>query len=71
MEAIFNEREKSTADVVQVPQGYVVFEWSHQAPHSSFEEIVRCGIRVQERACQLLVAAKDAGAFRSAKAGMT
>ena len=41
MEAIFNEREKSPADVVQVPQGYVVFELVATKPPATpaFEEI--------------------------------
>jgi peptidyl-prolyl cis-trans isomerase D len=41
VEAIFNEREKSPADVVQVPQGYVVFELVATKPPAtpSFEEI--------------------------------
>jgi peptidyl-prolyl cis-trans isomerase D len=41
MEAIFNEREKSPADKVQVPQGYVVFELVATKPPAtpSFEEI--------------------------------
>src|SRR5882724_7601631 len=41
MQAIFNEREKAPADVVQVPQGYVVFELvATKAPATpSFEEI--------------------------------
>ncbi len=41
MEAIFNEREKSPADVVQVAQGYVVFELVATKPPAtpSFEEI--------------------------------
>ena len=41
MEAIFNEREKSPADAVQVPQGYVVFELVATKPPAtpSFEEI--------------------------------
>ena len=41
METIFNEREKSPADVVQVPQGYVVFELVATKPPAtpSFEEI--------------------------------
>jgi peptidyl-prolyl cis-trans isomerase D len=41
MEAIFNEREKSPPDVVQVPQGYVVFELVATKPPAtpSFEEI--------------------------------
>jgi peptidyl-prolyl cis-trans isomerase D len=41
MEAIFNEREKSPADVVQVPQGYVVFELGAIKPPATpaFEEI--------------------------------
>ena len=41
MEAIFNEREKAPADVVQVPQGYVVFELVATKPPAtpSFEEI--------------------------------
>jgi peptidyl-prolyl cis-trans isomerase D len=41
MEAIFNEREKSPADVVQVPQGYVIFELVAAKPPAtpSFEEI--------------------------------
>ena len=41
MEAIFNEREKSPADVVQVPQGYVIFELVATKPPATpaFEEI--------------------------------
>ena len=41
MEAIFNEREKSPAGVVLVPQGYVVFELVATKPPAtpSFEEI--------------------------------
>jgi len=41
MEAIFNEREKSPPDVVQVPQGYVIFELVATKPPAtpSFEEI--------------------------------
>jgi peptidyl-prolyl cis-trans isomerase D len=41
MEAIFNEREKSPPDVVQVPQGYVIFELVAAKPPAtpSFEEI--------------------------------
>jgi peptidyl-prolyl cis-trans isomerase D len=41
MEAIFNGREKSPADVVQVPPGYVVFELVATKPPAtpSFEEI--------------------------------
>jgi peptidyl-prolyl cis-trans isomerase D len=41
MQAIFNEREKAPADVVQVPQGYVVFELVATKPPAtpSFEEI--------------------------------
>ena len=41
METIFNEREKSPADVLQVPQGYVVFELVATKPPATpaFEEI--------------------------------
>jgi len=41
MEAIFNAREKAPADVVQVPQGYVVFELVATKPPATpaFEEI--------------------------------
>jgi peptidyl-prolyl cis-trans isomerase D len=41
METIFNEREKAPVDVVQVPQGFVVFELVATKPPAtpSFEEI--------------------------------
>ena len=41
METIFNEREKAPADVVQVPQGYVVFELVATKPPATpaFEDI--------------------------------
>jgi peptidyl-prolyl cis-trans isomerase D len=41
MEAIFNEREKAPPDVVQVPQGYVIFELAAVKPPATptFEEI--------------------------------
>ncbi len=41
METIFNEREKAPADVVQVPQGYVIFELVATKPPATpaFEEI--------------------------------
>ncbi len=41
METIFNEREKAPVDVVQVPQGFVVFELVATKPPSTptFEEI--------------------------------
>ncbi len=41
MEAIFNAREKAPADLVQVPQGYVVFELVATKPPATpaFEEI--------------------------------
>ena len=41
MEAIFNEREKAPPDVVQVPQGYVIFELVATKPPATpaFEEI--------------------------------
>src|SRR6266404_1601272 len=41
METIFNEREKAPADLVQVPQGYVVFELVATKPPATpaFEEI--------------------------------
>jgi peptidyl-prolyl cis-trans isomerase D len=41
MEAVFNEAEKAPADVVQVPQGYVVFQLLGIKPPAtpSFEEI--------------------------------
>src|SRR5882672_2459971 len=41
METIFNEREKAPADVVQVPQGFVVFELVATKPPATpaFEEI--------------------------------
>jgi peptidyl-prolyl cis-trans isomerase D len=41
METIFNEREKAPADVVQVPQGYVIFELLATRPPATpaFEEI--------------------------------
>jgi peptidyl-prolyl cis-trans isomerase D len=41
METIFNEREKAPADVIQIPQGYVVFEVVAIKPPATptFEEI--------------------------------
>lgn len=41
MEAIFSEREKAPPDVVQVPQGYVIFELTAVKPPATptFEEI--------------------------------
>jgi peptidyl-prolyl cis-trans isomerase D len=58
METIFNEREKSPADVVQVPQGYVILELTAIKPAAtpSFEEI-RARVEAQfknERASFLL-----------------
>ena len=70
MQAIFNEREKAPADVVQVPQGYVVFELVATKPPAtpSFEEIrtrvegefknERAGLLLQQKTQELSDRAK-------------
>jgi peptidyl-prolyl cis-trans isomerase D len=70
MEAIFNEREKAPPDVVQVPQGYVIFEFVATKPPATptFEEIrsrvetefknERAGLLLQQKTQELSDRAK-------------
>src|SRR5882672_6901890 len=72
MQAIFNEREKAPADVVQVPQGYVVFELVATKPPAtpSFEEIrSRVETEFKNERASLLLQQKTQELSDRAKAG--
>ena len=72
MDAVFNEAEKAPPDVVQVPQGYVVFQLLAIRPPATptFEEIrAKVESAVQERARRLSAAAEDAGTLRPRQGG--
>jgi len=50
MDAVFNEAEKAPPDVVQIPQGYVVFQLlAIKAPATPTFEEIRSGSRASSR----------------------
>jgi peptidyl-prolyl cis-trans isomerase D len=72
METIFNEREKAPADVVQVPQGFVVFELVATKPPATptFEEIrSRVETEFKNERASLLLQQKTQELSDRAKAG--
>ncbi len=72
MDAVFNEAEKAPADIVQIPQGYVIFQLMAVKPPATptFEEIrAKVETEFKNQRAGFLLQQKTQGTFRSSQSG--